>query len=628
MRTGEPRVCGESLRGLGRQSLPVPLTSFVGRKQELAEVGKLLETTRLLTLAGPGGIGKTRVAVQVVQNAHFEAIEFVDLAPLTDAALVPQAVAASLGVSEQPGYPIVAALIAALQSRSRLLILDNCEQLLAACASLVETLLQNCAQLSLLTTSRETLGVAGEVVWQVTPLTVPASGTPLQPERLLKCEAVRLFLERASAARAGFALHALNAAAVAEICQRLDGIPLAIELAAARVKVLSAEQIAEHLADRCALLTNGPRQSPARHQALAATIDWSYALLNSDERRLFDRLSVFAGGWTLEAAQAIDGDGLPGISREGIVDRLTRLIDTSLVIMEERNGVARYRQLETLRAYGSQRLEASGESQSIQARHAAIYLELAEDLAPQADGPENAKWLHQLDAEYDNLRAALGWLAAHDTARGLRLAVAIERYWYLRGLATEGCRWLEQLLACVADRTALWATAAFALAGLFDLRRELVLANHYATASVGILIAGGDFFGASRAARFLGLRALETGDPSERRSYARKVWPSPNGPPIGVRRSRCCAPRVASHRGARSARGETVLRGIDGTGKGEWLPSGGCPVHRATWHRRPVGRRLRPRSRADRGGPGPGRGVRPSAGCVQLPDQPREPGSM
>jgi predicted ATPase/DNA-binding CsgD family transcriptional regulator len=495
-----------------RQSLPVPLTSFIGRNHELAEVRRLLETTRLLTLTGPGGIGKTRVAVQVVQNANFEAIEFVDLAPLTDAALVPQAVAASLGVSEQPGYPVVAALIAALQSRNLLVILDNCEHLLAACASLADTLLQHCAQLTLLTTSREPLGVPGEVVWQVTPLTVPASGTPLQPERLVKCEAVRLFLERASAARAEFALHALNASAVVEICQRLDGIPLALELAAARVKVLSAEQIADHLADRFALLRNGPRQAPARHQALAATIDWSYALLNSDERRLFDRLSVFAGGWTLEAAQAIDGDGLPSICREQIVNRLTRLIDTSLVIMEERNGVARYRQLETLRAYGSHRLEASGESQSVQGRHAAIYLELAEALAPQADGPENANWLHKLDAEYDNLRAALGWLAAHDAARGLRLAVAIERYWYLRGFATEGCRWLEELLACVADRTALWATAAFALAGLFDLRRELVLANQYAAASLDIMIPAGDFFGASRAARFLGLRALETGD--------------------------------------------------------------------------------------------------------------------
>lgn len=495
-----------------RQSLPVPLTSFVGRNHELAEVRRLLETTRLLTLTGPGGIGKTRVAVQVVQNATFGAIEFVDLAPLTDAALVPQAVAASLGVSEQPGYPVVAALIAALQSRNLLVILDNCEHLLAACASLADTLLQHCAQLSLLATSREPLGVPGEMVRRVGPLSLPTPGTAPTPERLLQCEAVRLFLERATAARAGFALNAHNASAVVEICRRLDGIPLALELAAARVKVLSAEQIADHLADRFALLRNGPRQAPARHQALGATIDWSYALLNSDERRLFDRLSVFAGGWTIEAARAVDDDGQPGSCGEQTVDRLTRLIDTSLVTMEEQNGVARYRQLETLRAYGSQRLEVSGESQSVRGRHAAIYLELAEDLAPQADGPENANWLRQLEAEHDNLRAALSWLAAHDAPRGLRLAIAVERYWYLRGFVTEGCRWLEDLLVRVADHTALWATAAFALARLLDLWRELVLANQYAEASLTILMGAGDFLGASRAGRFLGLRALETGN--------------------------------------------------------------------------------------------------------------------
>jgi len=326
-----------------RRELSMPLTSFVGRERELAEVSQLLQVARLVTLTGAGGMGKTRLALHVVHadaNGQPGRVQFVDLSTIADASLVPQTIAASLGVREQPGNALVQTLAKVLRARRMLLVLDNCEHVIDNCARLVEALLKACPHMSVLVTSREALRVPGEMVWQVPPMSLPEAQARIDPDRVMQSEAVRLFVERAKAGRAGFALRLDNAPAIAEICRRLDGMPLAIELAAARVKVLSAAQIADHLADRFAVLTRSERGVPARHRTLGAAVDWSYELLGPVERVLFERLSVFAGGWTLEAAEAICRDALVSERPMEMLDRLTHLVEASLVIVEEHDRAA------------------------------------------------------------------------------------------------------------------------------------------------------------------------------------------------------------------------------------------------------------------------------------------------
>jgi predicted ATPase len=331
-------------------NLPLQVTSFVGRERELAEVGRLLAAGRLATLTGPGGTGKTRLALHAAADAlegHPDGVWLAELAALADPALVPQAVAAAVGVREEPGRPLLPTLTAALAPRRVLLVLDNCEHLLDACARLVDALLRACPHVRLLCTSREALGIAGEAVWRVPSLAVPAAAAglhaPVGPDAagLARSAAVRLFVDRAAAVRPGFALTEENAAAVARVCARLDGIPLAIELAAARVRVLPPRQLLARLDDRFRLLTGGSRTALERHQTLQATVDWSYALLAQPERAVFARLAVFAGGWTLEAAEAVcAGDGIEAVE---VLDLLTRLADRSLVVVEEQpDGTARY----------------------------------------------------------------------------------------------------------------------------------------------------------------------------------------------------------------------------------------------------------------------------------------------
>ncbi|HVG95668.1 MAG TPA: tetratricopeptide repeat protein [Chloroflexota bacterium] len=449
--------------------LPAPLTSFVGRDWELGEVQRLLAGepatsggwTRLLSLTGPGGIGKTRLALAAARAAAAAggAVAFAALAPLESPELVPQAVAVALGVREEPGFPLTAALAAAVGERRLLLVLDNCEHLLDACAVLAEGLLSACPRLQVIATSREPLGVAGEVVWRVPSLRLPDPADGARVGRLADVEAVRLFVERARAVVPGFALDGSNAAAVAEVCRRLDGIPLALELAAARVRALAVEQIAARLDDRFRLLVGGSRTALPRHRTLAATLDWSYQLLAPAERALLRRLTVFAGGWTLDAAEAVGADAPEGAgAREGppgpvgalaVIDLLTGLVDKSLVLAETQAGGSeeRYRLLETVRRYGAERLGEAGETAAARARHLAWTVGWAERTAPLLIGHHQVRWLRRMALEHDNFRSALEWSrAAGDAASELRLAGALGRFWHLNGPSSEGRFWLRHAL--------------------------------------------------------------------------------------------------------------------------------------------------------------------------------------
>jgi len=433
-----------------RHNLPIALTSFIGRTHELAEVGRLLARIRLLTLTGVGGCGKTRLALAaatMVLSEYSDGVWLVELAALTDAALVPQAVATTLGVREEPQRPLTATLLDALRFRDMVLVLDNCEHLIDACAQLAQTLLGACPHLRILATSREALGVAGETTWLVPSLALPDPQLAPALEELAQVEAVQLFVERALAALPTFALTQANAPAVAQICQRLDGIPLAIELAAARIKVLAVEQITTRL-DACfRLLTAGSRSALPRHQTLRAAIDWSYVLLSDLERAMFRRLSVFAGGWTLEAAEAVCAG--EGVTADEVLELLAHLVDKSLVVVETPDGAVRYRLLETVRQYGWDRLREAGEATAIRQQHAAYYVALAEMIEPKLRGVEQQAWLARLESEHDNLRAALEWSqAAEDGAQlGLRLAGALGWFWMMRGHLSEGRAWLARVLA-------------------------------------------------------------------------------------------------------------------------------------------------------------------------------------
>ena len=445
-------------------NLPTLLTRFVGRETELSQIRQLLATTRLLTLTGAGGCGKTRLGIQVASDllaagAFRDGVWFVDLAETTDAALVPHTVAQTLGMRELSDQPLVETIAAAISTRQILLLFDNCEHLIAACARLADSLLRACPNLSLLVTSRESFGIAGETIWRVPPLTFP--DVEIAPTELLQFDAVRLFVDRATVALPSFRLTEQNASAVVQICRRLDGMPLAIELAAARVPMLTIEQIARRLDDRFRLLTGGSRIATPRQQTLRAMMDWSYALLSEPERAMFRQLSVFAGGWTLEAAESVTGDAHQvareddPVSRRSSVDTLdllTALVDKSLVVVEQKGETTRYRMLETIRQYARDRLFESAEAAVTRARHRDWFLQLAEHAEPCLRGAGQIEWLTRLEAEQDNLRAALEWSFGSDAARaedapkGLRLASALWQFWAIRGYLPEGRGWLERAL--------------------------------------------------------------------------------------------------------------------------------------------------------------------------------------
>jgi predicted ATPase/DNA-binding CsgD family transcriptional regulator len=431
-------------------NLPSPLTSFIGRQREIIELRRLLPTTRLLTLTGPGGSGKTRLAYEVAAGSLLEypdGVWAVEFAPLSDPQLVVQATCAALGVAEHSGRSLTDALVHHLRGRSTLILFDNCEHLIPACAALAAALLAGCPALRILATSRETLGVAGELRFPVPSLSLPDPARLPPAEQLMQYEAVRLFVERAAFQQPKFTLTGENAAAVVDVCRRLDGMPLAIELAAARVRVLSVEQIADRLTSRFRLLTGGNSTALPRQQSLQAAMDWSYDLLAAPERALLRRLSVFAGGWTLEAAEAVCAG--EGIVAADILDLLTSLSDKSLVLVDHRNGEARYRLLETIRQYGREKARASGESVTVQRRHLEWYLHVAEQGQSELRGPGQEAWLDRLEAEHDNLRAALEWSAGQPDGLDaeMRLAGALRWFWFIRGYWSEGRRWLEAVLA-------------------------------------------------------------------------------------------------------------------------------------------------------------------------------------
>jgi non-specific serine/threonine protein kinase len=453
-----------------RHNLPAAASSLVGREHERATVRTLLAEARLVTLVGTGGVGKTRLALAVAGDLldHYpDGVWLVELAPLTEDRLVPQTVLETLGTREEAGRPLLATMTEHLKDRRLLLVLDNAEHLVGACAALVEALLRRCPGVRILATSREGLEVAGEHRYRVPSLPLPDLDHLPLPERLVESAAVALFVARARARRGDFVLTAQNARAVAAVCARLDGIPLAIELAAARVDSLGVEGIAARLDDRFRLLTGGPRTALPRQRTLRAALDWSYDLLGKAEQALLDRLSVFAGGWTLAAAETICTED--GIEQWEVLDLLGSLVNKSLVQTEEAGGELRYMLLETVRQYGHERLAAAGGVERLRDRHLAWYLALAEESPSHLWSAEQVPYYDQLDREHDNLRAALRWARERGAAEeGLRLAGALgNNFWVSRGYLGEGRAWLEDALAAGSGGSAL--VRARALYGAGDL---------------------------------------------------------------------------------------------------------------------------------------------------------------
>ena len=404
--------------------------------------------TRLLTLTGVGGSGKTRLALQAAAelvSVFRDGVWLVELGSLHDGALIAVEVAAALGVEQLPGRAMQESLIGYLRSRHTLLVLDNCEHLLDDTVQLLDGLLRSCPQLQIMATSREALGMAGEVLYLVPSLSVPPPGAEPDLSALNEHEAVRLFVDRAAAVRPGFSLNAANRRAVADISRRLDGIPLAIELAASRIRAMSAEQLCARLDDRFALLTGGSRTALPRQQTLEAAMDWSYDLLTAPEQQLLRRLSVFRGGFSMEAAERVGSAGERG--RFDALDLLSRLVDKSLVGAEERGDEMRYRLIETVRTYARSKLAETEDGRPVSARHAAYYLELAESAETRMRGPAETAWMRRLEAEHDNLRAAVEWtLDERQTEMALRFSWALLTYWVARGFSQEGLRLVERAL--------------------------------------------------------------------------------------------------------------------------------------------------------------------------------------
>jgi len=499
-----------------RHNLPAQLTSFVGRRREIDEVRRLLAGTRLLTLTGAGGCGKTRLALQVATelvDQFTDGVWVVDLSPLSEQGLIPQTVAATLGVRGVPNRSLADVLADYFRPRHVLLLLDNCEHLIVECAHLVEPLLRAATRLHVLATSREGLGSAGEVVSRVPSLSLPTASELPASEALMEYDAISLFAERARVVDAGFTVSASNASTVAEICHRLDGIPLALELAAARLSVLSVEQINRRLSDRFRLLTGGSRTAVARQRTLEATIDWSYDLLSETERVVLCRLSVFPGGWTLEAAEDVcAGDG---IDKDLMVDLLSHLVDKSLIIVDaEAAGERRYRFLETVRQYGRERLVRSADAERVRDRHLSFFSELVRHAEPELQKADQVFWLNRLQGEYDNVRSALDWcLAIPERGHtGLELAAALTWFWIKRGYFAEGRQWLERALAATESSGRLRAK------GLNSLSCMAVFQADYATTltrsdeSIALGRKAGDLRTTAHSLFLQGVVAVQRGD--------------------------------------------------------------------------------------------------------------------
>jgi predicted ATPase/DNA-binding CsgD family transcriptional regulator len=434
-------------------NIPVPLTSFIGRERELGEIEQLLATARLVTLTGTGGSGKTRLAIQIantVSKSFADGVWMVDLAPLREPAFVPQLVAQVFGLRPSADQRLLETLLNFIHSKQLLLILDNCEHLNIACGQLAQELLSQATELRILATSRESLAIAGETIYPVSGLTWPAVPAKLEEnlQDLMQYDALRLFVERARAISPDFKLTLKNTGPTVEICRRLDGLPLALELASARVNVLTTQQIADHLNARFDLLISAQRTGfEARHHSLRAAIDWSYALLNPEEQALLRRLAVFEVGCTLDTAESVcSGDE---IAAQDILELISSLVSKSVVVAETVGRTqARYRLLETIRVYALERLEEAGEKARLRDRHLDLFLARAEEAAPKLNEAYQQLWLNWLEGEHENLRAALAWaLESGAIEAGLRIAIALYRFWEIRGFVQEGLTWFERLLA-------------------------------------------------------------------------------------------------------------------------------------------------------------------------------------
>ncbi len=514
-------------------NLPVQLSSFIGREKEMSEIHTLIKTARLLTLTGSGGCGKSRLALQVAANRldmYPDGVWVVELASVTDSDLVAQEVALVLGVREESGKPLTRTLVESLKPKRLLLLLDNCEHLLESCAHLVDQILRFCPHVQILASSREGLKVTGEQTYRVPSLSLPRTGTDTHPVQVQQSEAVLLFTERVKLCQPGFAITRQNAASVASIFRRLDGMPLAIELAAARVRALPVEEICSRLDQRFRLLTGGSRTALPRQQTLRALIDWSYDLLSEAEKKLLRRLSVFSAGWALRAAEAVCSEG--GIDESEVMDLLSSLVDKSLVTLhdpladETHDETGRFGLLETIRQYTRDRLLESGEMGELRRRHCEWFLWYAEEAAKQLRGADQARWHRSLEMEHENIRAALAWCAeelADDpeaVPKELRFTIALWRFWEVRGYYSDGLGHLEAVLehskACGATRE---RAAALNAAGALAIAIDHAKASALLQEGLATRRALEDSQGISASLNNLGVLAAAEGRYSEARAF-------------------------------------------------------------------------------------------------------------
>jgi len=506
-----------------RNNLELEVTSFIGRERELEQAQAMLADASTVTLTGPGGVGKSRIAHRLARQAldRFEdGVWIAELGALSDPALVQPTVASILGVTEPIGHTLLGALTDHLRSRRMLLVLDDCDHVLSACAALAEAFARSCPGLRVVATSRQPLGVPGEAVLPIDSLAPPALSGPVNLQALGANDACRLFVERARSVQPAFEVTERNARAVIQICRRLDGIPLALELAAARVRALPVEQIAARLDDRFRLLSSSGRTAVARHQTLRATMDWSYDLLDETERAVLRRLAVFAGGASLEAAESVGGGD--SIDPLEVFDILSRLVDRSLVMADATSPEARFRLLETVREYAWTRLVEAGEAEEASRRHRDWYLALVDE-ASQAffAGPEPREWLLRLDAEHDDLRAALTWslATAGEGQASLRMAAGLWRFWEIRGHLTEGRAWLERGVAAVGDEvSSLRANALTGAGSLAFMQGDFRAASGFHEESLALHRRMGDRHSIGYAANNLANTALQLGDLARARS--------------------------------------------------------------------------------------------------------------
>jgi predicted ATPase/DNA-binding SARP family transcriptional activator len=512
-----PRVITPSDKAIATpfSNIPSPLTSFIGRQTEIESIKLLLSKHRLITLVGPGGCGKTRLANEIIRSLittqrYENRVWWVDLAPLSDPALLLQAISGAIGLQENPGVALIVDLCNHLRPHEALIILDNCEHLLTACAQIIEILLNACDHLQVMATSRASINLIGESIFNVPPLSLPPENSSYMAGDLLSFEAIQLFLDRASAVLPGFELTRANASAVIQICRQLDGIPLAIELAAVRVKLLSVEQIASRLGDRFQLLTSNSGTMIARHQTLRAAIDWSYELLSEPESTLLNSLAIFTGSFTLKAVETVCSSD----KNVTVLDLLSRLVDKSLVMVQPQEPEARYWLSETIRQYAYEKLELSGKTNLVCERLLDYESHLAKEAENRLYKPDHVIWLNYLEKENNNLRKVIAWAVnGGSPERGLHLAGMLADYWLMRGYLSEGRDWLKKALDCCQGAPAFLRATVAVKAGFLSFQQGVVEETiHYGEESLALFQELGEKRGMASSLLLLGIAAHYQGN--------------------------------------------------------------------------------------------------------------------